>query len=149
MARYSPGHVARYHRAGYTVYSTASQRKLAGIDYVLRNLQMELDKMRMGSVQGLLEAVEFIHADTEKTPPLTPVDTGHLRSSWNTQMWRSKGRTFIKFGYGAIYALFVHEMIGPVKWSRPNSGAKWFQAAIKRNVNKILVMIQKNSKISR
>ena len=127
--------------------TTVEQRKIMGFDVVMANLQKHLDQMRLGSAQGLLEAVEFIHADTEKTPPLTPVDTGNLRSSWTTRFFRQAKQSVIIFGYSANYALYVHEMVGPINWSRPNSGAKWFQAAINRNVDKILVMIQKNSKI--
>jgi len=108
---------------------------------------MELDKMKRGSAQGLLDAVAFIHADTEKTPPLTPVDTGNLRSSWSTRFFRKNKKSVVIFGYSAKYALFVHEMIGPVNWTRKNSGAKWFEYAIKRNVDRILVIIAGRAKI--
>jgi hypothetical protein len=113
----------------------------------MRNLNVELDKMKRGSAQGLLDAAEFIHADTEKTPPLTPVDTGNLRSSWTTRFFRRNKKSVVIFGYSANYALYVHEMIGPVNWSRPNSGAKWFEYAIKRNYNRILALIAGRAKI--
>ena len=136
-----------YRRNPAVNYTTATSRKFRGMDRVLRNLNMELDKIKVGSAAGLVEAVEFIHADTERTPPVTPVDTGKLRSSWSTRFFRRNKQSVIIFGYSANYALYVHEMIGTIKWSRPNSGAKWFEYAIKRNVDRILYLIAGRAKI--
>jgi hypothetical protein len=140
------GHIRRLSRAGLSS-STAASRKFRGMDRVMRNLNIELDKMKMGSAQGLLDAAEFIHADTERTPPLTPVDTGNLRSSWTTRFFRKAKKSVVVFGYSANYALYVHEMIGPTNWTRANSGAKWFEYAIKRNRDRILALIAGRSKI--
>ncbi len=148
MARSRMGHIRRLSSAGL-MSTTASMRKLQGMDRVMRNLQIELDKIKIGSAAGLVEAVEFIHADTEKTPPVTPVDTGNLRSSWSTRFFRRSKQSVIIFGYSANYALYVHEMIGPINWSRPNSGSKWLQYAIQRNVDRIFYIIAGNTKIGR
>jgi len=129
--------------------TTSASRKIAGMDNVIRNLNREIDNMRKGSIIGLVEAVEFIHADTEKTPPLTPVDTGNLRSSWSTILYRQKKRSFIMFGYTANYALYVHEMLGNINWSRPNSGAKWLQYAIYRNTPIIKHILRRSIRIGR
>ena len=148
MAQSRMGHIRRLSRAGLSS-STAAQRKLQGMDRVMANLHKELNQMKRGSAQGLLDAVALIHADTERTPPLTPVDTGNLRSSWTTRFFRRDKKSVIIFGYSANYALYVHEMIGPVNWSRKNSGAKWFEYAIKRNFNRILAIIAGRAKIKR
>jgi hypothetical protein len=140
------GHIRRLSRAGL-MSTTASSRKMRGMDLVMKNLNAELAKMRLGSAAGLIEAAEFIHADTERTPPLTPVDTGKLRSSWSTRFFRREKKSVIIFGYSANYALYVHEMIGPVNWTRQNSGAKWFEYAIKRNVNRVLYIIAGRTKV--
>ena len=129
--------------------TTSAGRKIAGMDNVIRNLNREIDKMRTGSIIGLVEAVEFVHVDTEKTPPLTPVDTGNLRSSWSTRLFRTKKRSYIMFGYTANYALYVHEFLGAINWSRPNSGAKWLQYAIYRNIPRIKYLISKGARIGR
>ena len=50
-------------------------------------------------------------------------------------------------GYSAYYAAAVHEMIEAKNWSRPMSGPKWFQAAINRNINKIVSILAKEAKI--
>lgn len=146
MAQSRMGHIRRLSSAGL-MSTTAASRKLRGMDQVMANLQVELTKIKKGSALGLVEAVAFIRVETESTPPLTPVDTGNLRSSWTTIFYRKAKQSVIKFGYSANYALYVHEMIGPTKWSRPNSGAKWFEYAIKRNVNRILHIIGKRARI--
>jgi hypothetical protein len=146
MARSTAGWTRRYKKEGLQS-TTAAYRRLQGMDRVMRNLNMELDKMRRGSAQGLLDAVEFIHADTEKTPPLTPVDTGNLRSSWTVRFFRRNKKSVVIFGYSANYALYVHEMIGAVNWTRSNSGNKWFEYAIKRNHNRLIHIIAGRAKI--
>jgi len=129
--------------------TTSTSRKFHGMDRVLRNLNAALTYIEVGSAAGLVEAAEFIHADTEKTPPLTPVDTGNLRSSWTTRFFRKNKQSVIIFGYSANYALYVHERLGPTNWSRKNSGAKWFEYAIKRNADRIFHLISKGAKIKR
>jgi len=148
MARSRMGHIRRLSGAGL-MSSTAASRKIRGMDKVVANLNREIGKMRKGSIIGLASAVEYIHADTEKTPPLTPVDTGNLRSSWSTRLFRRAKRSFIMFGYTANYALYVHEFLGPVKWSRPHSGAKWLQYAIYRNLPVIKHIIRRSARIGR
>jgi hypothetical protein len=59
------------------------------------------------------------------------------------------GRSSVMFGYGANYALWVHEMIGAVNWSKEGSGAKWFERAISRNHGKILEIIGNHSRIKK
>ena len=60
----------------------------------------------------------------------------------------------VGMGFGAYYAAAVHEMGASgatagkqINWSRPGSGAKFFQAALYRNVPKILAIVQANVKI--
>lgn len=59
----------------------------------------------------------------------------------------------VALGFSAYYAAPVHEMVqsyktgSPVNWSRPGSGAKFFQAALYRNFNKIVSIVAANCKI--
>lgn len=55
-------------------------------------------------------------------------------------------------GFTANYAGYVHEMMGSKKgnkinWKRPNSGPKFFEAALRRNEKKIIQTIQKYATI--
>ena len=55
---------------------------IKGFDTVLKNLNAEIEKIKVKSAAGLIKATIIIRNDTEKTTPITPVDTGNLRSSW-------------------------------------------------------------------
>jgi hypothetical protein len=55
---------------------------IKGFDEVMKNLNIELEKIKVKSAAGLIKATIVIRNDTEKTTPITPVDTGNLRSSW-------------------------------------------------------------------
>lgn len=55
---------------------------IKGFDEVMKNLDKEIEKIKVKSAAGLIKATIIIRNDTEKTTPITPVDTGNLRSSW-------------------------------------------------------------------
>lgn len=170
---------------------------IEGFDKVMANLNKELEGIKNRSVEGLIMAAAFVRRDTEKTPPITPVDLGNLRASWfvvsakgkaqdplgvsgNFRQGRGKqarskdfiakmkqghvqainesagivrsneaGKQgkFVVAGYSANYALWVHEMIGAVKWSRPNSGPKWFESAVYRNRDTIVKIVRDKAKV--
>lgn len=47
----------------------------------MRNLNKEIKAIEGANTKGLIKAAKIIKRDMESTPPLTPVDTGNLRSS--------------------------------------------------------------------
>ena len=49
-------------------------------------------------------------------------------------------------GFGANYAVFVHEAVD-YNFKKAGSGAKFFEAALKRNKEAILKIIQENTLI--
>lgn len=58
----------------------------------------------------------------------------------------------VAMGFSAYYAAAVHEMVASPKgkqinWSRPGSGAKFFQAALYRNIKKIISIVKMYAKI--
>lgn len=48
----------------------------------MKNLNVEVAKIEGRTMQGLINAANLIRRETEKNPPLTPVDLGNLRYSW-------------------------------------------------------------------
>lgn len=50
-------------------------------------------------------------------------------------------------GFTAYYAMYVHEMVEAEHFTRSGSGAKFMEAALKRNKDKILEIIAKEAKI--
>ena len=124
---------------------------IKGMDVVLANLNREIVKMKVGAGAGLIEAAILIRRDMDKTPRLIPVDTGNLRASWFVNTVKSINWFGILMGFSANYATFVHEMVDQsgrkINWSRPGSGPKFFEKAIKRNKDKILQIIGNNARI--
>jgi len=175
---------------------------LKGIQEVMSNLNKEIAKIENGAMSGLIRAAVIVRRDMDSTPPVIPVETGNLRSSFfiitnrgSTKMgdnvtFRAKSVTTgnmvrsmaelaeitsyhssvlgkssayiqgfrmakrrkgvaIIFGFGAYYATFVHEMIGAINWNRtkPQSGAKFFQAALRKNEKAMLDVIAKEAKV--
>lgn len=139
---------------------------LKGLDTVLRNLNKEIRAIEGRSEKGLGLAVMEIRKDIDNVPPLVPVGpdaakvkelkergiyreegTGHLRGSWFSEPFPNPLGPAVLFGHMAKYAVYVHEMIGRVNWTRPNSGPKWLQAAIRRSKERTLRIIAENAKI--
>ncbi|KKL57639.1 hypothetical protein LCGC14_2233400 [marine sediment metagenome] len=133
---------------------------ISGIDTVMKGLNGKLIEYQIDGVQGMRNAAGFIRRDMEITPPLVPLDIGNLRASWfieSTRQLGVKNRVGVSFGFSANYAVYVHErmegapwgegIVGDINWSRPGSGPKFLEAAIKRNVFKILLIIRKKMTI--
>lgn len=164
--------------------------KIEGLEKVIANLNNEIKKIENGTRKGLLRAAIVVQRDTEKTPPLTPVDTGNLRYSfikivqgmdlpprppfsdighdgklrpgaaqkasedWETTLAEVVAEVarasypLLIMGYTSNYAAAVHENMDPdVTWSRPQSGPKFFEQAIARNVGPILRVIREEAQV--
>ena len=124
---------------------------IKGMDVVLRNLNREIDALELRSKAGLIEAAILIRVGMDSTPPLIPIDTGNLRASWFTASFELNGQIGIVLGFNANYAIFVHEMMDnsgkKINWSRPGSGPKFFEAALKRNKENVLNILKRNMQI--
>lgn len=114
---------------------------------VISNLNKEIQKIGNRTIKGLIKAVALIRRDMDKTPPLIPVNTGNLRSSWFTStLLNSKNKKVVIAGFSANYAISVHEAVG-ASFKRPDSGAKFYEVSIKRNKKKVLEIIRDEAKI--
>lgn len=60
----------------------AGAAQIRGFDTVMANLNRELQGIENRSMKGLIMSAALVRNETEKTPPLTPVDLGNLRASW-------------------------------------------------------------------
>jgi len=120
--------------------------QIKGMDNVLRNLNKELAKVEKFSMKGLIRAVVVIRRDMDKTSPLIPIDEGNLRASWFTDPRQTSKGPFIRFGFTAFYSWYVHEMVG-ANFKRPGAGAKFLEASMKRNKNKIMRILKEEAKV--
>lgn len=119
---------------------------VTGINEIMTKLNAELARIEGRTMKGLLEAVRYIRGDMERTPPLIPVNTNNLRASWFVSSIFYDKKPIVMFGFGADYAAFVHEMVG-THFKRPGAGAKFLEAALKRNEEKILSIVREQAKI--
>jgi hypothetical protein len=126
---------------------------LKGVDTVMANLNKEIQAIEGRSMKGLIESANLIRYSMDKDEPKIPVDTDNLRGSWFANPMRLLSKMFVRMGFTANYAAYVHEMIGPTKtgkkinWNRTGSGPKFFEASIKRNKEKILKTIRDSARI--
>lgn len=147
-----------------------------GTQEVIAALNKKALAIGFGSLQGLLRAAAFLREDMDKTEPKIPVSgrsasdpsrrgTGALRTRYKTvikptKTIMSKGGTpehqvfTVEAGWLSApdeYAAYVHEMTQPpyehpIDWSRPGSGPKFFEAAIKRNTGELVRIINDTTK---
>jgi hypothetical protein len=123
--------------------------RIKGFDIVLSNLNKEIRAIEGRTMTGLIKAAIHIRRDMDHTPPLIPIKTGNLRSSWFTTPMPLSNGPALRIGFQANYALYVHEMLDSnINWTRKNSGPKFFEYAIKRNKDQVLKIIRENVQIS-
>ena len=92
-----------------------------------------------GVIQG--NSATFVGDDAGK------ISEGHLATIQEAKGTRAgvlKG-PYVVFGFGAYYAVYVHEMIG-ASFQRQGAGALFFSNAIARNSNRILKLVAQEVK---
>lgn len=119
---------------------------LQGLENVVRNLNREIKAIEGRSMAGLIRAAILVRRDMDETPPLIPVDKGFLRGSWFTNPGQSSKGPFVTCGFGISYAVYVHEMLN-AHFQRPGAGAKFFQASLRRNTDRIIAVIKEDAQI--
>jgi hypothetical protein len=127
--------------------------RIKGFDIVMSNLNKEIRAIEGRTMAGLIKAASYIRRDMDRTPPLIPVKTGNMRSSWQITPLPESAfpggyGPVLKMGFNANYSLWVHEMLdSDINWTRKNSGPKFFEYSIKRNKDKVLQIIRDNVQI--
>lgn len=152
----------RYHPSGPAVMNTPAgvSSRIAGLRKVKNKLNNILRrKLPNATYAGLIAAATHIQRQTETVEPITPrrsgAEGGNLVESWRIVPEKSKGEdNVVRMGYWANYAAFVHEMTvppytKPINWSRPGSGAKWFEIAIKRNEKEIIRIVAQHTNVKK
>lgn len=114
---------------------------VTGIDTVLRNLRSQISQIEGATQEGLLAAGLFVQGESQEK---TPVEFGVLNNSAFTQI---TGPLRVSVGYTAEYAAFVHEMPATNNFTKPGTGPKFLEKAVKNNVPEILKIIQVRAKI--
>ena len=114
---------------------------IKGLDNVLANLNKEIKKIEGATLKGLLAAGVSIKGWSQE---ITPVEFGPL---WNSAFSQKSGPLSVTIGYTEKYAPFVHEAPASFNYTKPNTGPKFLEKAVKQNVPEILATVQKRAKI--
>lgn len=116
----------------------AKAGKVTGLEKVLGNLDKQVAKIEGLTMEGLLEAGLKVQRVAQQR---TPVDTGNLKNSAYT---RKDGKLRVAIGFGAAYAIFVHEDLE----ARHETGqAKFLESALRDNRDAILKILQTRARV--
>jgi hypothetical protein len=89
--------------------------RVTGLDDVMKNLRREVGKVKGRTVAGLLAGGLIIQATAQKKAPRV---TGNLAGSAYTRKSPENDK-IVEVGFGAAYALFVHENMEQVLKGQP------------------------------
>lgn len=97
-----------------------------------------------------VRTAKFKRADTPKI--LQDLREGHKQVLAEADITMAKYPIGVMMGFSAYYSAPVHEMLGApsgedIHWSKPGSGPKFFQAAMYRNFDKIIMIVKSNAQV--
>lgn len=119
---------------------------LVGTTEVRRNLKRFIGRRTKAGMVGLIHAAAYIRLRMDTIPPLIPVETGELRSSWYATPTFVNGQPAIEIGFKAPHAIFAHE----IEWkegTRPGSGPKFLQTHLNLSRKKVRDIIAEYTKV--
>ena len=116
-------------------------KTIKGLDNVLSNLSKAIKGIEGATHKGLLAAGAFIKGESQE---IAPVEFGVLV---NSSFSKPVGPLRVTVGYTAEYAPFVHEFPESTNWTKPGTGAKFLEKAVKDNIPEILSVIQKRARV--
>ena len=120
--------------------------RLEGLDEVLRNLDKEVKGIRGRNRKGMQAAGLFIKGESMEHTPVSPDGGVLVNSAFFSTIEAPKG-AILRIGYTAKYAPFVHEMPESNNFTKPDTGPKFLEKAVKNHMAKILEIIRNRTKI--
>lgn len=116
-----------------------------GLEEVLKAFTEKIKQMQAGAEQGLIKAGVIIRSESQRE---CPVDTSNLiNSCYGPDLFKTLKGPVAEVGYTAMYAPYVHEMIG-AHFQKAGSKAKFLEDPLKRNEKRIFEILAECAKIS-
>lgn len=105
----------------------------------------------LGNLRSSFFTVTSKGATTDRGGGFKGPRAGELAAGHSAAIGAAKGaiqgdKPKLTLGFSANYAVHVHENIGAI-FQRPGAGAKFFQAAFRRNKDRILEVIREEAQI--
>jgi hypothetical protein len=109
---------------------------------IVSSLNKQVNKIKQKNKTGIIKATLLVKRASLK---MTPVDTGNLRGSAYSTIFKTVKGYVGEIGYTAAYASAVHE----TKRAYRKAGTSWkfLEKALKQNRKKILQIIRQETKI--
>ena len=121
---------------------------MKGLDEVLANLSREVQAIEGRTREGMTEVGMFIEGEAVD---ITPQRKGVLANSafHDTDSGAAGSGPRVRIGYTAKYAPYGHEMPESFNYTKPGTGPKFLEKAIKRNLRTILEIIRDSARVRR
>ncbi len=113
------------------------------IDTVPPVVPVDLGNLRASWFSVTTNSVRAGKSPKFKGPKATEF-ADHHSAVVNEMQGKVKGEIAVAMGFSANYAAEVHEKI-EAKFRRPDSGAKFFQAAINNSIDEVLEIVRKEA----
>ena len=117
---------------------------VSGLENVLKNLNSEVKKIQGRTFKGMRKAGLFLQGEAQE---ITPVEFSPLINSAFTNTEKLGPRFVTRVGYTIDYAPFVHEMPETNSFTKPGTGPKFLERAVKSNQSQILKIIKSEADI--
>ena len=118
--------------------------KVTGLSEVIGNLNREMSNIKGDTMTGLRKAGLFIENESNE---IVPQDKGVLINSSFSGTGLAVGIPTVRIGYTAKYAPIVHEMPANFNYTKPGTGPKFLEKAVKNNAPAILKIIKKSAEV--
>lgn len=118
--------------------SVTATVKVTGTEKVLRNLNLEMKKIKRLTKSRLYACGLLVKNRAVK---ITPIKTGNLRGSAYVTPIDTAAGPQVEIGYTAYYAPYVHEMPEDYNYTKAGTGPKFLERGLKQaigEINKIL-----------
>jgi len=115
-----------------------------GLEEITKNLNAEIKKIQGRTFKGMRKVGLFIQGEAQE---ITPVEFSPLINSAFTGTEQLGARFVTRVGYTIKYAPFVHEMPESNKFTKPGTGPKFLEKAVRNNQNQILNIIKSEADI--
>lgn len=119
-----------------------SKVTISGVDLVLKRLNAEIQGIQGRTKAGMRAAALLVKGRAMR---LTPVATGHLKGSADTQVYDTSMGPAADVYYTAFYAPFVHEI--DKNYRSPGTGWKFLERALSRSEKEIVEIIARTAKV--
>lgn len=115
---------------------------VTGKRQVIRNTVIQVSNMKNRTRAGMWRAVFLVKGQALR---MTPVATGHLRGSCDTDVISTSNKVTGMIWYSATYAIWVHEI--NKNYRAPGTSWKYLERALAENSRQVMKILEDTARI--